>query len=142
MRFHKSGVRLNFHLFGNLAYLEYDVDRRTRIDLQDNSTLHVALEAWQSGFQHVGSKRETRKDVVAGFIGNGTSFCAGRGLSDCDLNARQNCATLILGGTADLSRGRLRPSHSSHRRNSKQPSQHTYTHTFHGPPPPEKAKRT
>ena len=42
--FNKGGVRLNFHLIGNLTYLKYDVDRRTSADLQDNSTLHVCLE--------------------------------------------------------------------------------------------------
>ena len=67
-RFHKGGVRLNFHLLGNLADLKHDVDCWTVIDLKDNSGLHVRLEARQLRLKHVRSNRETREDIVTRFI--------------------------------------------------------------------------
>ena len=44
-RLHKSGVRCDLHLLGNLADLKDDVNFGPGIDLEDNSRLHVRLEA-------------------------------------------------------------------------------------------------
>src|SRR5215471_1495312 len=66
--FDKGGVRLYFNLIANLTYLEYHIDGRIGINLQDNATLHVAFEARQNGFQHVRSERKTCKDIIARLI--------------------------------------------------------------------------
>ena len=134
-RFHLAGVRLNFHLVGNLTDLKDNVDCRTGVDLKNDSRLHVRLEAGQTRLEHVGSKRQTREDIISSFIRHRRSLSAGGGLSYGDLDARQNGATLILDGAADLSSSRLRPSRSARHCKSKKTNQHGYTNAFHFPPP-------
>ena len=67
-RFHKGGVRLNFHLLGSLADLKNDIDFRTVIDLEDNPALQICPESRQSGLHHIGSNRKAGENIVAGFI--------------------------------------------------------------------------
>src|SRR5262249_22492164 len=106
-----------------MADLKHDVDCRTVIDLENNSGLHVRLEARELRLKHVRSNRETRKDVVTRFIRDRRSLSARGGLSCGDFDARQNGATGILDGAANLSSGRLRPSRTAHQHKSNQAGQ-------------------
>ena len=86
-RFNQSGVRCNFNLLRGLADLKHDVDQRAGIDLKDNTSLQVGPEAGQSGFEHIRSDGQTGEDIVACLIRDGRPLAAGRGLSNCDLDA-------------------------------------------------------
>ena len=111
MRLHESGIRLNFNLIGDLTDLEYDVDCRIGVDLQDDSTLDVGPESGQLSLEHVRPQRQARQHVVAGFVADGSPFRAGCRLSYGDLDTWKNRARLILDGTTDLCGRALRRHH-------------------------------
>src|SRR5207247_8967681 len=128
--FDKGSVCLNFDLIRYLPDLERDVDCRTRVDLQDNPALHVALEPRKRGLQHVESKRQAGEDVVAGLIGDGSSFGSGGSLRDGNFDTRQNGARLVLDGAANLSGSGLRSRCWGHYCDSKRGGQNIDSNAF------------
>ena len=80
-RLYQCGIRLNLDLFCHLTDFEYNIDHRTRVDLQNNSTLHESSETLQGCFQPIGTNCEVRQDI-------GSSLVRYRHSSDARLGLR------------------------------------------------------
>src|SRR5207247_9130586 len=72
-RFGLSRIRLNLDRLSDLADLQSSVDGYTAVDLQEDAGLHKRTKACQSGFQPVGTERQTRQYIESRFIRNGRS---------------------------------------------------------------------
>ena len=79
-RLHQCCIGLNLDLFCDLTDFECKVDHRTRIDLQNNSSLHESSENRQGCFQPIGTNCQVRQDVGSSLVGNRHSSYARLGL--------------------------------------------------------------